>query len=95
MVITDGFLPDEDNPPVTGSFEGAVVITPKPGYYREPVATLDFASLYPSIMRAYNMCFSTIMANHREATKRGYTWSKDDPNPTYRPVRSFVYPERR
>ena len=87
------FIPDEDKPPNTGSFEGAVVITPKPGFYEEPVATLDFASLYPSIMIAYNMCFSTIMTNHKEAKKRGYTWYKDDPSPTYRPVRAFDYPE--
>ena len=57
------FIPDEDDPPDTGSFEGAVVITPIPGFWDRPVATLDFASLYPSIMRAWNMCFSTIISN--------------------------------
>ena len=31
------------------------------GYYREPVATLDFASLYPSIMMAHNLCYSTLL----------------------------------
>ena len=87
------YLPDEDDPPATGSFEGAVVITPIPGYYREVVATLDFASLYPSIMQAYNMCFSTIINNPKQARQRGYRWSENDPSPTFRPVRTFDYPE--
>ena len=68
------FLPDEEDPPNTGSFEGAVVITPIPGFWDRPVVTLDFASLYPSIMRAWNMCFSTILNNPKEAISRGYRW---------------------
>lgn len=40
-------------------YEGATVLPPKVGFYRRPVSTLDFASLYPSIMRAHNMCYST------------------------------------
>lgn len=32
------------------------------GYYTDPIATLDFASLYPSIMMAHNMCYSTLLA---------------------------------
>jgi DNA polymerase elongation subunit (family B) len=42
-------------------YEGATVLPPQPGYYQRPVATLDFASLYPSIMQAYNLCFSSIV----------------------------------
>ena len=33
-------------------FEGATVIEPKKAFYEVPIATLDFASLYPSIMQA-------------------------------------------
>lgn len=32
-------------------YEGATVIEPKKAYYEVPIATLDFASLYPSIMQ--------------------------------------------
>jgi len=42
-------------------FEGAVVIEPKPGFYKTPIATLDFASLYPSIMMAHNLCYCTLV----------------------------------
>lgn len=49
--------------PVRGNgevaFEGAHVFEPKRGYYEEPIVTLDFASLYPSIMQAHNLCYST------------------------------------
>lgn len=33
------------------TYEGATVIEPKKAFYEEPIATLDFASLYPSIMQ--------------------------------------------
>jgi len=96
------FLPDEFKKlPVEGGFEGAVVITPKPGFYETPVVTLDFASLYPSIMRAYNMCFSTLIPRFSETLGK-YEWSpethmikdsKEENYPEVRPVRSFDYPE--
>merc|ERR1719394_234531 len=43
------------------NFEGATVIEPKRGYYDKPIATLDFSSLYPSIMMAHNLCYSTLL----------------------------------
>ncbi|KAJ9587970.1 hypothetical protein L9F63_018599 [Diploptera punctata] len=42
-------------------FEGATVIEPKKGYYADPIATLDFSSLYPSIMMAHNLCYTTLV----------------------------------
>mmetsp|Transcript_15796 Transcript_15796/g.64520 ORF Transcript_15796/g.64520 Transcript_15796/m.64520 type:complete len:1031 (-) Transcript_15796:2810-5902(-) len=42
-------------------FEGATVIEPDRGYYTDPIATLDFASLYPSIIMANNLCYSTLI----------------------------------
>lgn len=42
-------------------YEGATVLEPRQGYYDRPIATLDFASLYPSIMMAHNLCYSTLL----------------------------------
>ncbi|CAH0475255.1 unnamed protein product [Peronospora belbahrii] len=54
-------LPRSQNNEEAG-YEGATVIEPKKAFYSVPIATLDFASLYPSIMQAYNLCYSTLVA---------------------------------
>lgn len=46
-------------------YEGATVIEPNKGYYDVPVATLDFASLYPSIMMAHNLCYTTLLSKEQ------------------------------
>jgi len=50
-------------------YEGAIVIDPLTGYYESPIATLDFASLYPSIMMAHNLCYSTLVQNREDLDK--------------------------
>ena len=50
-----GGKPDEKG------YEGATVIEPVKGFYNCPITTLDFASLYPSIMMAHNLCYSTLV----------------------------------
>lgn len=42
-------------------YVGATVIEPTRGYYDVPIATLDFASLYPSIIQAHNLCYTTLL----------------------------------
>ena len=50
-----------------GQYEGAVVLEPKSGFYKDPIATLDFASLYPSIMMAHNLCYSSLVPKHQKS----------------------------
>lgn len=52
---------------VGAKFQGATVLPPVRGYYDVPIATLDFASLYPSIMMAHNLCLSTLMSAEQRA----------------------------
>ncbi|CAL8096638.1 unnamed protein product [Calicophoron daubneyi] len=65
-------------------YAGATVLEPVKGFYNEPIATLDFASLYPSIMMAHNLCYSTLLqvsstpgANIQALTER-YNLTQDD-----------------
>ncbi|KAK9468645.1 DNA polymerase family B-domain-containing protein [Lipomyces arxii] len=46
-------------------YEGATVIEPIRGYYDVPIATLDFSSLYPSIMMAHNLCYTTLLSRQQ------------------------------
>lgn len=57
-----GFVMPTTRPqPSEDKFEGATVLEPSTGYYEKPIATLDFASLYPSIMMAHNICYTTMI----------------------------------
>lgn len=54
-------------PPARGgaadeSYEGGAVFEPLAGFYDEAIVTLDFASLYPSIMQRHNLCYSTLLS---------------------------------
>lgn len=46
-------------------YEGATVLDAVTGAHWNVITCLDFASLYPSIMRAHNMCHSTIVIDER------------------------------
>lgn len=51
--------------PSDEKYKGATVIDPKRGYYTRPICTLDFASLYPSIMLAHNLCYTTMLTREQ------------------------------
>lgn len=62
--MKNGFvIPEHDRSQPFCKFKGATVLTAKNGLYYDPIAGLDFASLYPSIMIAYNLCYSTFIAD--------------------------------
>lgn len=44
-------------------YQGATVIEPKTGFYVESISTLDFESLYPSIMIHFNLCPSVFVGH--------------------------------
>ncbi|KAL7067947.1 putative DNA polymerase family B [Cryptosporidium serpentis] len=49
---------------IEDQYEGATVLEPVKGFYKDPISTLDFASLYPSIMIAHNICYSTLVPSN-------------------------------
>lgn len=57
-----------------GKYQGATVLDPKTGSYTDEgdiVSALDFASLYPSIMRAHTLCASTMVLDDTYASVDG------------------------
>src|SRR6056300_935805 len=63
-VIYQGTLPEE-------GYEGATVLEAQSGAYYAPITALDFASLYPSIMMAHNLCYSTLVMDSRDGNIPG------------------------
>ena len=57
--------------PDQGGYEGATVLDAQKGAYYTPITALDFASLYPSIMMAHNLCYSTLVMDHKYANIAG------------------------
>lgn len=57
--IKYGSLPEEQ-------YEGATVLDAQKGAYYTPITALDFEALYPSIMMAHNLCYSTYVMDERK-----------------------------
>ena len=46
-------------------YEGATVLDAQKGAYYTPITALDFEGLYPSIMMAHNLCYSTLVMDSK------------------------------
>jgi len=57
--IRYGALPEEP-------YEGATVLEAQKGAYYTPITALDFEALYPSIMMAHNLCYSSFVMDERK-----------------------------
>ena len=68
------------NGPDEGKYEGATVLEAQTGAYYGPITALDFASLYPSIMCAENLCYSTLVMNARYDNLPGVTYEQFGPH---------------
>ena len=57
--IRYGAIPEEP-------YEGATVLEAQKGAYYTPITALDFEALYPSIMMAHNLCYSSYVMDEKK-----------------------------
>lgn len=55
-------------------YEGATVLDAQKGAYYRPITALDFEGLYPSIMMAHNLCYSSMVMDSRYENIPGVTY---------------------
>lgn len=58
-----------------------LVMEPESGFYADPVVVLDFQSLYPSMIIAYNLCFCTCLGKVTPAKSNTLGVSSYSPDP--------------
>lgn len=84
--------------------QGALVLDPLVGFHDTCVATLDFSSLYPSIVRRWNLCYTTLIpvgeegnypAEHVTRTPEGAFFVTADLRPGLLPEILTVLTEKR
>ena len=61
-------------------YQGATVLEAQTGAYYGPITALDFASLYPSIMCAHNLCFSTLVMDPKYDNIEGVEYETYGPH---------------
>ena len=55
-------------------YEGATVLDAQKGAYYTPITALDFEGLYPSIMMAHNLCYSSMVMDSKYENIPGVTY---------------------
>jgi len=55
-------------------YEGATVLDAQKGAYYTPITALDFEGLYPSIMMAHNLCYSSLVMDPKYENVPGVTY---------------------
>ncbi len=73
MVPVIRFKKDQGEPE---GYKGATVLDAQIGAYYEPITALDFEGLYPSIMVAHNLCYSTLVLDPRYKNLPGVTYEQ-------------------
>ena len=58
----------------TEGYEGATVLDAQKGAYYTPITALDFEGLYPSIMMAHNLCYSSMVMDSKYENIPGITY---------------------
>ncbi len=57
-------------------YEGATVLEAHTGAYYTPITALDFEGLYPSIMMAHNLCYSSLVLDPKYGNIPGVTYEE-------------------
>ena len=71
-------IPELYKSTAVGSYEGAIVLKPKPGIYLdEPIAVLDYSSLYPSSMISHNLSHDSIVLDSQWEGEEGKSKLED------------------
>ena len=72
--------PQNDSADAEDGYQGATVLEAQTGAYYGPITALDFASLYPSIMCAHNLCFSTLVMDPKYDNLEGVEYETYGPH---------------
>lgn len=57
-------------------YVGATVLEAQSGAYYAPITALDFEGLYPAIMMAHNLCYSSLVLDSKYANVAGVTYER-------------------
>jgi len=76
-------------------YQGATVLEAQTGAYYGPITALDFASLYPSIMCAHNLCYSTLVMDPKYDNLPGVEYEQFGPHKFAQSTSSACAPELR